>query len=206
MYLLWGYLIGLGTVIFIGPVLFTLLKATWQRGHRAGIAVALGIIVSDIIVVGVCYAGSSAFSKEVDQYVPKFWIGMAGAALLLALGIKYILNPGSSLMASVTTKADHPLAFFTRGFLINTLNPSVFVVWVAIIETWSKQLGYGYSMVAFLFMALLGIFSMDMTKVFTANFIKPYMTPRILDYIYRGIGGLLLLFCALMVYKSWAFR
>ena len=223
MFLLYGYLIGLGTVIFIGPVVFTLLKATWQYGKRAGIMVATGIIVSDIFVVALCYLltvfsttqltkffENHANNKLYEYYArltsvvsPTVIVGILGISLLLALAIKYILQPGSSLMATVTTKADHPMAFFTRGVMINTLNPSVFVVWVTIIK-WAmqyKDIGPGNRLIGFLIAAQFGIFSMDMAKVFTAETIKPYMTPGILNNIYRGIGGLLIGFALLMLWK-----
>lgn len=203
MYLLTGYLVGAATILIIGPVLFTLLKATWQYGHKAGFAVEAGIMVSDIVVVVMCYFAASASSTIIDQYVPKTWIGIFGVLLLLALGVKYILQPGSSLMATVTTKADHPLAFFTRGLVINTLNPSVFVVWLTIIGNASKHYGYGNELIGFLVAAVFGIFSVDMIKIFTANKIKPYMTPAILDKVYRGIGFLLILFAFYVGYKTY---
>ena len=60
MSILEGYVIGLGMVIFIGPVFFLLLNSSLQSGVKAGVAVALGIIVSDIICVALCYYGLSS--------------------------------------------------------------------------------------------------------------------------------------------------
>ncbi|MBQ0740572.1 LysE family transporter, partial [Aquimarina celericrescens] len=61
MYLLEGYAIGLGMIIFIGPVFFLLLHSSIQYGSKAGVAVALGIIFSDIVCVMLCYFGLSSF-------------------------------------------------------------------------------------------------------------------------------------------------
>ena len=85
MSILEGYVIGLGMVIFIGPVFFLLLNSSLQSGVKAGVAVALGIIVSDIICVALCYYGlSSVITIEKNQ----FWIGVVGSIIILNFGDK----------------------------------------------------------------------------------------------------------------------
>ena len=53
MAILTGILLGLGTMLFVGPVFFYLLKSTLESGFKAGIAVALGIILGDVICAGI---------------------------------------------------------------------------------------------------------------------------------------------------------
>ena len=90
MAILEGYLVGLAMVIFVGPVFFTLLQNTLERGRLAGIMVALGIIVSDVVAVGLCVAGSIAFLQK-DAYT--VYVSILGAVILFIIGGRYIFWP-----------------------------------------------------------------------------------------------------------------
>ncbi len=46
-----GVLLGLSTLLFVGPVFFYLLKSSMENGVKSGVAVAVGIILGDIICV-----------------------------------------------------------------------------------------------------------------------------------------------------------
>ena len=70
-------------IIFIGPVFFLLIGVSLQLGTKAGILAALGIIVSDIIYVSLCYYGVTAFLYE-PTFI--FWITLIGGLLLNFLG------------------------------------------------------------------------------------------------------------------------
>ena len=113
-----GYLIGLAFVVFIGPVFFTLLQNTLERGRWAGIMVALGIILSDLVAVALCVAGTVAFLQN-----PKYtlYISLVGAAILFAIGGRYLFKP--SLETTGKVKYIGLLGAFWSGFLVNFVNP-----------------------------------------------------------------------------------
>ena len=67
-----GFLLGLGTALFIGPVFFYLLKITLEQGFQYGFIVALGIILSDIVCVAICSTGISPLLKENSNLVIYF--------------------------------------------------------------------------------------------------------------------------------------
>ncbi len=62
-----GYILGLGMVVFIGPVFFLLLSISLQQGAWAGVLTAIGIVVSDLICVSLCYYGVTAFLQDTKQ-------------------------------------------------------------------------------------------------------------------------------------------
>ncbi len=131
MIFLHGYLLGLGTIIFIGPVVFTLLQATLENGVKAGITTALGIIISDIVAVAICAYGAIRFLEDIDNM---FWVALTGALLLFALGLKYMIAPNvKSTLSSSGIKGSDYSKYFAKGFLINFLNPSVFIYWIGFI-------------------------------------------------------------------------
>jgi len=194
-----GYGWGLAMIIFIGPVVFTLLKNTIDKGRTAGIMVASGIIISDVVAVALlCSAGAINFlEKSGTQY----WIALAGAVILLIMGAKYFLNPKVPNESKQRIKGRDKLASFTGGFLVNFVNPFVFVVWIGFIAYAEELYGNERSFYVFLSALLLGIFTQDLLKVLFAEKIKPFLQPKRLRVIYKVMGVFMVLFAIrLLVY------
>src|SRR5688572_6913955 len=84
-----GFLFGLGTVIFFGPVFFTLLNATLQYGHRGGLTATAGIVTSDLICALVCTLATPFVNHPTTQ----FWLAVSGTLVLTGMGIKYLIKP-----------------------------------------------------------------------------------------------------------------
>lgn len=195
MALFHGYLLGLGFVIFLGPVFFYLLKSTLDRGFFSGLSVALGIVFADLVCIIICSLGAIAFFENSKN---QFWIGIVGGLILLALGLKFIFKPQintdtENAVKIKLSKANYA-AYFTQGFLINFINPFVFVVWIGVIGVAKAEYGSSTNFFMFLGAALLGIFSTDLLKVVLAHRIKKFLSPNYLKNIYRVFGIILLVF------------
>jgi threonine/homoserine/homoserine lactone efflux protein len=180
-----GYLVGLAMVIFVGPVFFTLLKSTLQYGRLAGLLVALGIFVSDVVAVFIVYFGAHILLKDINY---QFYVGIIGSVLLIILGVKYLFRPDTSFFEMLQIPSSHPLSFFTKGFLINFINPFVLAVWLGVVTYGSEKYGFTRSLVVFLTAALLAIFTTDTAKVFLAHRIKTLLKPLYLKRLYQAIG------------------
>jgi threonine/homoserine/homoserine lactone efflux protein len=194
-----GYLIGLGTIIFIGPVVFTLLQATLEKGVGAGISAAIGIIVSDIVAVAICALGAIPFLENVNN---QFWLGIAGAGLLLAMGLKYTLapNPNISAVSTASIGRLEYSKFFAKGFLINFVNPSVFVYWISFIFIAQTSYTNPTDVWTYIGAILCGIFSIDIAKTLLASKLKPFIQPHILKHVYQAIGIGLIGFAIAMIW------
>ena len=191
-----GYLLGLGTLIFIGPVFFYLLQTTLEKGSKYGVIVALGIIVSDIACVAICASSAKTFFHHDNN---QFWLAIVGSIILFFLGLKYIIKP------SLNTNIGKPLstnklAIFTQGFLINFVNPFVFMVWIGFLVYGETKSNNSSDLLLFVVAILLGIFTTDLIKVFLANKIKSYLQPNSLIKIYRIIGILLIAFSVSLLF------
>ena len=86
MAIITGFLLGLGTMLFVGPVFFYLLKSTLESGFKAGVAVALGIILGDVICAAIALSWSHLFLNNSGF---DFWASIIGGSLLLIIGLKY---------------------------------------------------------------------------------------------------------------------
>ncbi len=189
-----GYLLGLSMIIFIGPVLFTLLQAAFQFGFKSGWAVAWGIIISDIVCVILSKSGAQALLQH-KNYV--LYMGVAGVILLIGMGSNYLLNPGLSKRNEINITTSDYLGYFTKGFLVNFVNPFVFLIWVGVSTRAIQQYGEVSGNI-YLAGTLLGIFTTDTLKVIFAEKIKRILTPNHLGYIYKAAGTLLILFAVIL--------
>lgn len=202
MPLLEGYAAGLALVVLIGPVLFVLLQSTLERGKSHGFAVAIGIFVSDILAVLLCSLGAAAF---LDDPVVQPWLALAGAALVLTLGLRYVLAPAVRFDASKSLTAVSWMGSFTKGFLVNFVNPFVFMVWLGIIGAAGARHGYDGDLAWFMTGAVLGVFTLDSLKVLLAHRLRPLLQPRALRIAFRVSGVLLVGFgLRLIAFAGWA--
>lgn len=189
-----GFLIGLGFIIFLGPVFFYLLKNALDKGFWVGFFIALGIVIGDLICIVICSFGAIPFFKNPNN---QFWIGIIGSIILLGLGIKFLLKPttktksANSPIPKKISKSNY-FAFFIQGFLINFVNPFVFVIWIGIIGYAEAEYGNKNEMLTFFTAALLGIFSTDILKAYFAHKIKKFLTERVMRKISIIFGIILI--------------
>ena len=191
-----GFLVGLGFIIFLGPVFFYLLKNALEKGFWVGFFIALGIVIGDLVCLVICSFGAVPFFNNPNN---QFWIGIIGSCILLGLGIKFLVKPESK-----TKSAESPIpqkisktnyvTYFVQGFLINFVNPFVFVIWIGIIGYAETEYGYGKDMLAFFIAALLGIFSTDLLKAYFAHKIKKFLTKKFMRNLSRVFGVILIVF------------
>lgn len=189
MIFLEGFVLGLGMIIFIGPVFFTLLKSALSYGFWAGMMVAFGIFISDVVCVALCSLGAIPFFKDADN---QFWLALTGSLILFALGMKYLLRPNVKTNPELKLKAGHYTAYFAKGFIVNFVNPFVFIVWIGVIGLAQGKYGSGPELRLFLGAALLGILFTDSLKVVFANRIKKFIQPNFLLRAYQVIGVVML--------------
>jgi|TARA_B110000879_G_scaffold70409_1_gene98349 threonine/homoserine/homoserine lactone efflux protein len=179
-----GYLIGLAMIVFIGPVFFTLLQSALRFGKLSGTMVAFGIIVSDIVCILIYFFGLN--SIELPAYFNNI-VAAIGALVLIALGLKYLLQkpPNSEVVFASTLNL---VSSFTNGFLVNFVNPFVFVVWAGIVLFAKESYSTPTEVQVHLIGVLAGIITTDLLKVLLADKIKPFLKPKILEKTTRFFG------------------
>ena len=190
MALFTGLLLGLGTLLFIGPVFFYLIKSTLESGFKAGIFVALGIILGDILCLLIALYGSNDFMTR-----PTFvlWASIIGGTLLLFMGLKYVLKPNLDTTVKGRLQRSSLLVYGINGFLINFVNPFVFAVWFGFVS-YTKALYDNGTAVFSLVITLSVIFSTDVLKALFAERISWLIEPQKLKNIFRVFGALMICF------------
>lgn len=188
-----GLTFGLLLSISVGPVLFSIIKQSLNNGHRGGLAFIFGVSASDISLVLVSNIFTELFNS-MKTY--KTEVGVAGCAFLVSLGVYFLFfkkvkvnEEGKQIIKF--RKRDYARTFLS-GYLMNTLNPSVFIFWIyastAVIDHTINQ-----RIVVFV-TCLSWMLGADILKVFLAGKIRNRLTPHNIHIINRINGLLLIIF------------
>jgi threonine/homoserine/homoserine lactone efflux protein len=183
-----GIVLGLPLMFLTGPVLLTLLQASIRSGQRSGLAVAIGIIVSDILCVILSYFGVSQILTTGQS---KQWVFVGGGVIVLVFGLVSLFKTPKipELPPPVTSKA--LASFFAQGFLVNGVNPFVLLFWAGAMSGAISRQGTSAQPIGWYIAGTLTvIFASDIIKALAAHRLKGYLTVRALTWINRiaGIG------------------
>ena len=201
-----GLLLGLILSISLGPVIFAILKQSITNGRKAGYIFVAGVSTSDIGLLLIANIFTSIFLLVLDH---KAFIALAGAGFLLLLGLytlffkKIKIESDEMGEEKVFRKRDY-LGIYFSGFLMNTLNPSVFIFWFA----WTAAIGASAAetnnpvQYKFLVFATCLIFLLlsDSIKVALASRLRPSLTEKNLIWINRISAIIILVFSAALFF------
>lgn len=193
--LLKGFTFGLLLSISVGPVLFSIIKQSLNNGHRGGMAFVLGVSASDITLLLVSNVFTELF-KSLSNY--KTEIGVAGCIFLVSMGMYFLFFKKvrvneSGQQVFKFRKSDYAKIFFS-GFLMNTLNPSVFIFWIT---TSTAVINHTINQRIIIFVTCLAwMLGTDVLKVVLAGKIRNRLTPHNIHTLNR-INGLILIVCGI---------
>lgn len=181
----------------IGPVFFMLLETSIMKGIRAAISFDLGVLLSDIIYIGVVYFFLNEVSRTIDEN--RNLLTIAGGVILIVFGVSTALKKqpaklNTDFISMVHQPRDYGVLFL-KGFFLNFLNPMVLFYWFAVltIDTESVATG-GIQAFTFISIILFTFFSVDLLKIFGAKKLRVFITPAVLKRLSLILGLILIIF------------
>jgi len=193
--------IGLGIVLsFVtGPVFFALIKTSIEKGFHAGMWLAAGVVLSDIIYVVLTIYGSSFVQVENSYKLP---IGIAGSIILFGIGLYYLVKKVKINYENINCKKRNT-GYFFKGFLMCIFNPSMFLYWVSVTSGFISMHGElnTNEILPFFGSILLTQFSMDIVKAYYSNKLRYRIKENTMVLLNRVAGGLIIIFALKLIYN-----
>lgn len=176
-----------------------------MKGIRAALAFDLGVLLSDVIYIGVVYF----FLNEVAQTINenRNLLTVAGGVILLIFGIttslkKQTAKLNTDFISIVHQPRDYGVLMM-KGFFLNFLNPMVLFYWFAVltIDTESVAKG-GFQAFSFIAIILMTFFSVDLLKIVGAKKLRVFITPAVLKRINLILGLILIIFGIVLLVRG----
>lgn len=198
-----GIGIGLVLTFLTGPVFFALIKTSIEKGFHAGVALAAGVVSSDIVFVGTILFGSQFFDVTPQT---KIIAGVVGSVILLCIGIHYIIKKAHVDFKNTTPKRIRKRGFFLKGFVMCIFNPTILFHWITVIGTASTIYHQGVPnrglKLAVMFLTVLIVqFGMDTTKAFYANKLRARISEKVVHRL-NEVAGIALIIAALILFDK----
>lgn len=195
-----GIGIGLVLTFLTGPVFFSLVKTSIERGFLAGVYLALGVVSSDIVFVGAILFGSQLF--EVNPHT-KIIIGAIGSIILFAVGVYYLFKKADINYNNVAPTGLKRTGYFLKGFLMCIFNPTILFHWITVIGTASTIYHEGVPnrtlKIAIMFLTVLIVqFGLDTTKAFYANKLRDRISVHMVHNLNK-VAGIALIIASLIL-------
>ncbi|MFM2207366.1 MAG: hypothetical protein RL213_1341 [Bacteroidota bacterium] len=198
-----GITFGLALALMLGPVFFALLQTSIQEGFRSGISLALGVIISDIMLIAACYI----FTSQVDfMHRHEQAMGIIGGTVLSAFGVFQLLKKSKPAEIQDRKNAVHA-KYLLKGFLLNTLNPMVLLFWLSVVGIVALRRHYtDADVITFFCSVVVTVFSTDLLKSAGAGRLRRILTEKVIRRMNVVTGLILIGFGAEMVIRMLFFH
>jgi len=194
--------IGFGLVLTVitGPVFFALIKTSIEKGFHAGVALALGVVTSDVVFVGALLFGSQYI--DVTDH-DKLIAGVVGAVILFTLGLYYMFKKAEVNYDNKVPTGINRAGYFLKGFVMCIFNPTLLFHWTVVIGAASTTFLVGTPHrsfhIAVMFLTILVVqFGMDTTKAFYADKLRDKISVKLIHRL-NEVAGIALIIASLVL-------
>ena len=198
-----GVISGIVLAFLIGPVFFTILQTSIERGFSSGALVAVGVSLSDAFYIAISYLG---VYQLFDQGGFNEYLGYFGGIVLLIFGAYYVFIKSRKLAQASAEKirARNPWKLVAKGFIINGLSPMVLIFWLGTVGIATTKFGYATPHKAIPYFASIvsTVFVTDVLKAKLADRLRRLLTPDFIRRLNLVLGFVLLVFGIRLIYYA----
>ena len=198
-----GIILGfsLAFIFGFGPAFFALIQTALHRGFWAGVLLAFGIFLNDFVIVLLGLVGSVNVISGSENYQ---LMGIIGGGLLIIFGIVTFLRKRKTEKEKSNGNGNpHAFIYIGKGFLLNLLNPFVWIFWFTVIVSATASYKADTYLLSLFFGGTLGVVLVtDITKVFMAAKLKSLLTEKFLDLVNKIAGISLAVFGLFLILRA----
>lgn len=198
-----GVVSGLVLAMLIGPVFFTIIQTSIERGFVSGVLIAAGVSLSDTLYILLTYLGLSQLLNHPDL---KVYLAYCGGIILLMFGGYHLFIKSRRLVNYDRNNIQYrsPLRYLAKGFVINGMSPMVLIFWLGTVGFATTDLGYDTAATASVFFGavLVTVFITDVVKAKLADKLRLILTPRLIRIMNLVLGIVLVIFGGRMIFMA----
>lgn len=190
--ILQGICAGILFSFLTGPVFFSMIKTSIEKGFKAGFSLAIGVILSDIIFISL-----TIFSSQFVDYNPVYnqYIGIIGGLFLLGVGLYYLINQVKVNYETSEILKVRRSGYILKGFLMCLLSPTTLMFWIMVGGIVSGQLHYAMAeKVVFFIVAMATQLSVDLVKTYYAAKLRYRIKEKNIMLLNRIAGAVIIIF------------
>lgn len=205
--LLLGIACGVALSLFFsfGPAFFSQLRTSIQYGYRKSYPFAFGVSASDVLCVFLLLT----VLKNVNLFelLHNVWVASVAGAVLLMMGVHYFRKEvtdlgGKESRIKFKSKDGEPrrLTILMQGFVINFINPFIWIYWISVIALASGELNLSTNERYIFFIGMLGTtLGLDILKCKLASLLQRIITARLLNITNKVCAIIMFGFAAYML-------
>ena len=196
--LLLGIACGVALSLFFsfGPAFFALIQNSLHYGYRRAVPFAFGVSLSDVIVVFLMLTAL----RRVDMFevLHNVYVASVASVVMAGMGVYTFRKKVKA------DKMNHGVKFTVvdpprrrkvlgRGFLLNFINPSIWIYWVSVIALLSGELDIPTNRMYLFFGGVLAAtLGMDILKCKLASMLHSIITADVITTFNRATGIILI--------------
>jgi len=175
-----------------GPVFFSMIKTSIEKGFKAGFSLAIGVVFSDIIFISL-----TIFSSQFVNYNAAYneYIGIIGGLFLLGVGLYYLVNKVKVNYETAEILKVRRSGYIIKGFLMCLLSPTTLMFWIMVGGVVSAQLHYDMDeKVVFFIVAMSAQLFVDFIKTYYAAKLRYRIKEKNIKVLNRIAGAVIIIF------------
>ncbi len=186
-----------------GPAFFALINTGIKHGYKTGSLLAVGVVASDFIVcmliILLIHFGATNFIQ--DEKSRRF-MGILAGIVLIVFGAIHFKQPVPKKDETMVIIVPSAKAMLFKGFLLNCLNPAVWLLWLGNVTAVSQTMNYSLVKMIIYFSITLGlVLLVELAKVSVAGKLKQILTDKTMYLVNIITGGLLVIFGVVLIYN-----
>lgn len=188
-----------------GPAFFALLNTSIKHGPKEGSLLATGVILSDLFVcLLVIMLINLGATKLIQDEKNQRFMGILAGLVLVVFGAFYFKKPVTGTNETIDIQSPKAHVLLLKGFFLNLLNPTVWLLWLGNITAVGKTLNYSTLNMFIYFGITLGLtWAIEIFKANLGSKIKKYLTGKLMHGINVATGILLVIFGVVLVYNHY---
>lgn len=216
MVLLFGILCGIALSLFFsfGPAFFSQLQTSVHYGFHRSVPFAFGVCASDTLIVFLMLT----VLKGVDLFavLRNVYVASAAGAVMIIMGI-YTFRKKTEITTSTNDStikfkiedAPRRITVLLRGFVINFINPFIWIFWVTIIALISGEFDIptnSVKMYVFFIGELGATLGLDILKCKLASLLQRVITAKVMNIVNKCTGVILVIFAGYLVVSMMVYQ